>query len=66
MAGGLLSLDARVSRMYGPTSWHDTEYAGAQGSLALPFGMMRLTAGAMVNLRDRKDRHQQFGWGVAF
>ena len=66
MAGGLMSLDARVARMYGPTSWQNTEYAGVQGSLALPVGMMRLTVGAMINLRDHSDRRQQFGWGVLF
>ena len=61
-----MSLDARVARMYGPTSWQNTEYAGVQGSLALPVGMMRLTVGAMINLRDHSDRRQQFGWGVLF
>lgn len=66
MAGGLMTLEARVTRMYGPTSWRSSEYAGLQGSLAIPYGMMRLAVGRMINLRDHADRRYQFGLGVLF
>ena len=66
MGSGLVGLEARVARMYGPTFWRKTEYAGAQVSLAAPFGMMRLTLGFMVDVHDHTDKHGQFGFGVSF
>jgi hypothetical protein len=62
---GLLSLEARVARTYGPTSWRKTEYAGAHISLAV-FAVGRLTFGMMVDVHDHQIRHTQLGYGVLF
>jgi hypothetical protein len=62
---GLLSLEARVARTYGLTSWHRTDYAGAQVSLAV-FAVGRLTLGLMVDVHDHQARHTQLGYGVLF
>jgi hypothetical protein len=66
MGSGLVSIEAHVARMYGPTFWRRTEYAGAQVSLAAPAGMMRVTLGLMVDVHDHADAHGQFGFGVSF
>jgi hypothetical protein len=66
MGNGLVGFEARVARMYGPTFWRRTEYAGAQVSLAAPYGMLRLTLGLMVDVHDHADKQSQVGLGVSF
>jgi len=62
---GILSLEARVARMYGPTTWRSATYVGGQLSFA---GILWKPAIAwMVATDDPRDRHTQiticgFGW----
>jgi hypothetical protein len=65
MGSGFLGAEARLARMYGPTSWRRTEYAGAQISFAAPYAM-RLSLGSMVDVHDHSDKHVQFGLGISF
>jgi hypothetical protein len=65
LESGIVSLEARFERMYGPTSWRKTEYAGAQVSLAT-FWWWRPSLTWMYNVHDATDKHVQFGLGVLF
>jgi len=61
---GMISLEARVARMYGPTSWRNTTYAGGQLSLA---GIIcKPSLGWMVDVHDPRDRHYQIATGVGW
>ena len=61
--GGLMTVEARAERMYGPTSWTHTTYVGPQGSFNL---MFKFSVGWMINVRDSRDDHLQFGLGAGF
>jgi hypothetical protein len=64
LESGLISLEARVERMYG-SSWQRTTYLGAQISLASMW-TLRLSLGWMVDPHDAADNHVQFGVGALF
>lgn len=57
----IIGVEARVERMYGPTSWRRTTYAGPQVS----FGgkVLRMSVGWMFDLHDGSDHHLQLGFG---
>jgi hypothetical protein len=61
----LVSLEARVERMYGPTTWRRTTYVGAQVSLATMF-WFRPSLGWMFDAHSAADNHVQVGLGVLF
>ena len=65
LESGIVSLEARFERMYGPTSWRKTGYAGAQVSLAT-FWWWRPSLSWMYNVHDATDKHVQVGLGVLF
>lgn len=61
--GGLMTLEARVERMYGVTTWNHSTYVGPQLSFNL---MLKLSVGWMINVRDSSDQHPQLGLGAGF
>jgi hypothetical protein len=76
LGSGMMSLEARVARMYGPTSWRSTTYVGGQLSFALtPFipphwfdgplniGTFKPSIGVMVDPHDPRDKHTQIAVG---
>ncbi len=62
---GIIILEARVERMYGPTSWRHTTYAGPQLSVALPI-VPKACLGWMIDVHDAADNHAQLGFGFGF
>ena len=57
LGGGILSLEGRVERMYGPTTWRSTTYVGWQVSFA---GIIfKPAVGCMVAADNPRDRHCQ-------
>jgi len=63
MFGGLMTVEARVERTYGPTTWMHTTYVGPQVSFNL---MLKLSAGWMIDAHDPSDHHVQIGVGAGF
>lgn len=61
--GGLTTVEGRVERMYGPTTWKHTTYVGPQVSFNL---MLKLSVGWMIDVHDRGDQHLQIGLGAGF
>ena len=62
--GPFISLEARVERMYGPTSWRSATYFGPQ--LSLSIFVLKASLGLMVDLDDQTNRHLQVGVGFGF
>jgi hypothetical protein len=62
--GTFVSLEARVERMYGPTSWRRATYVGPQ--LSLSSYILKASLGWMVDVNDQTNRHLQIGVGTAF
>jgi hypothetical protein len=60
LGSGILSLEGRVERMFGPTSWRRTTYVGAQVSLATIF--WKPAVGLMIAPDDPRDHH----WQITF
>lgn len=65
LESGVIGVEARLERMYGPTSWRRTEYVGAQVSLAIPW-WWRPSLAWMFNVHDAADNHLQIGLGLGF
>lgn len=61
---GVGTLEARIERMYGLTTWRDATYLGPQ--LTLSFSLIKASVGWMVDVNDRSDRHLQIGFGGGF
>jgi hypothetical protein len=59
-----ISLEVHVERMYGPTSWRGTTYAGPQISLSL--FVIKASLGWMTDVGDRADHHIQVAVGIGF
>jgi hypothetical protein len=59
-----VSLEARVERMYGPSSWRGTTYFGPQATVSAY--VFKASLGWMVDVNDRTDRHIQLGIGFGF
>src|ERR1051325_8410102 len=59
--GSSIALDARVERMYGPSSWRHTVYAGPQLSFGGIFA--KWSVGWMFDVHDKGDNHLQLGFG---
>jgi hypothetical protein len=59
-----VSFEARVERMYGPTSWRRATYLGPQVTVSAY--LFKAFAGWMVDVNDRTDRHVQLGIGFGF
>ena len=62
---GIIMLEARIERMYGPTSWRHTTYAGPHLSIALPI-VPKVSLGWMIDLHHAADNHVQLGLGGGF
>jgi hypothetical protein len=65
LGSGILSLEARVSRMYGPTTWRSATYIGGQLSFACI--IFKPALAWMVAADDPRDEHFQIvlagvGW----
>ncbi len=65
IGSGVLSLEGRLERMYGPTSWRRTTYVGGQISFSAI--ICKPALGWMVAADDPRDRHFQIvfagaGW----
>jgi hypothetical protein len=65
LQSGIVSLEARVERTYGPTGWRRTMYVGPQVSLATMW-WWKPSLGWMFDAHDAADNHVQFGLGVLF
>lgn len=64
LGSGIVSLEGRVERMYGPTTWHSTTYVGWQVSFA---GIIFKPAlGCMVAADNPRDRHCQIATGAGW
>ncbi len=63
--GPFMSLEARVERMYGLSSWRSATYVGPQLTLSTVV-VLKASLGWMVDVGDRTDRHVQFGFGFGF
>lgn len=63
--GGLVLVEVRIERMYGPTSWSHTTYAGPQVTL-YPSIAPKLSLGWMAAIHDTIDNHLQVGVGFGF
>jgi hypothetical protein len=61
---GMLSVEARVERMYGPTSWRSTTYVG--GQLSFAGIMIKPSVGWMVDVHDPRDSHYQITTGLGW
>jgi hypothetical protein len=57
----IVGIEARLERMYGPTTWRHTAYLGPQLSFAGIFG--KFSVGWMFDVKDKADNHFQFGLG---
>ncbi len=57
----IVGLEARLERMYGPTTWRHTAYLGPQ----LSFGgiFLKCSVGWMFDVEDETDNHFQIGLG---
>ena len=64
LGSGMLSLEARVERMYGPTSWRSTTYVGGQFSLAAV--IFKPSVGWMVDPRHPSENHIQVATGCGW
>jgi len=59
-----VSLEARIERMYGPTSWRSATYFGPH--LSLSAYLWKASVGWMVDGNDRSDHHIQLAFGAGF
>jgi hypothetical protein len=59
-----VSLEARLERMYGLTSWRSATYLGPH--LSLSALVMKASVGWMTNVNDRGDHHIQLAVGAGF
>jgi hypothetical protein len=57
----IVGIEARVERMYGPSTWRHTTYVGPH----LSFGgiFMKCSVGWMFAVHDKTDNHFQLGFG---
>jgi hypothetical protein len=62
--GPFVTLEGRVERTYGPTSWRSATYVGPQ--LTLSAYILKASVGWMVDVNDRTDHHIQIGLGGGF
>ena len=64
LGSGILSLEGRVERMCGPTTWRSTTYVGWQVSFA---GIIfKPAVGCMVAADNPRDRHCQIATGAGW
>jgi hypothetical protein len=59
-----VSFEARVERMYGPSSWRGATYLGPQATVSAY--VFKASLGWMVDVNDRTNRHVQLGIGFGF
>ena len=59
-----VSLEARIERMYGLTSWRRATYIGPHVSLSA--FVLKASVGWMVDVNDRSDHHLQLAIGAGF
>jgi len=64
IGSGILSLEARVERMYGPTTWRNTTYVGWQVSFAAI--IFKPALGCVVAADNPRDRHCQIATGAGW
>jgi len=62
--GPFISLEGRIERMYGLTSWRSATYVGPQ--LSLSIFVLKASLGWMIEVDDREDQHLQIGFGAGF
>jgi hypothetical protein len=63
--GGFILLELRAERMYGPTSWSHTTYAGPQVTF-YPFIAPKVSLGWMADVHDAANNRLQIGVGGGF
>jgi hypothetical protein len=59
-----VSLEARIERMYGLSSWRSATYLGPHLSLSVL--VLKASVGWMIDVNDRSNHHIQLAFGGGF